>query len=117
MNTVTRSLCLGSVMMMVLASSTLANPIRQTSAVYQPPIGCPPGFQPATYPLNAQLGCLPTQIQAEPTQPDPVVKIRTVEFQALPPGGCPPGWVAARSPLNFQLGCLPTQLQFSPNPR
>lgn len=35
----------------------------------QPPIGCAPGWKQATQPLNPQLGCLPTQLQATPNHP------------------------------------------------
>ncbi|MEO0374589.1 MAG: hypothetical protein AAF329_08195, partial [Cyanobacteria bacterium P01_A01_bin.17] len=51
---------------------------RQKTSIFQsvqkrpqqlPPQGCAPGWKQATHPLNPQLGCLPTQLQATPSRP------------------------------------------------
>ncbi|MGB7414979.1 MAG: hypothetical protein WA902_12295 [Thermosynechococcaceae cyanobacterium] len=34
-----------------------------------PSQGCSPGFKQAVHPLNPQLGCLPTNLQAAPNRP------------------------------------------------
>ncbi len=88
-----------------------AQPMRTT------PGGCPPGFKQAMHPLNPQLGCLPTNLQANPDQPSQGQK-RPVVFQpAQLPGpmpGCPTGFKQAVHPLNPQLGCLPTNMLLKP---
>lgn len=97
------------------------------------PEGCPPGWEQATYPLNPQLGCLPTHETTEggieksdpgtvecPEGTVPAVpplnpalgcisdtlkaNVVVVEFH---PDECPDGWVRAEPPLNPELGCLP----------
>lgn len=104
-------------LMNVIALGALLTTAAPIAAVAQPPQipGCPPGWVPATPPVNPQLGCLPGQMQARPTTRPAL--IRKTQFKAqpkkvqLPPPGCAPGWTQAVHPLNPQLGCLPTQIQ------
>ena len=65
------------------------------------PGDCPPGFRPATPPLNPALGCLPNNLFL-PTGPDGVLNI--------PEGMCPEGWRPVTPPLNPLLVCLPNQI-------
>ncbi|WP_404789692.1 hypothetical protein [Altericista sp. CCNU0014] len=106
---------------LAIASSALAVPQFSGAAHQsQPPTGCPPGWEQATYPLNPQLGCLPTHIQAKPGQSESQTMMKPLKvqgFQEQPPTGCRPGWSQAKHPLNFQLGCLPGQIQSAPQPR
>jgi hypothetical protein len=96
------------------------------------PEGCPPGWEQATYPLNPQLGCLPTHETAaggaeaiDPGSidcPEGTVKavpplnpalgcvpatIAANVVVAFHPDACPDGWVRAEPPLNPDLGCIP----------
>ena len=72
-----------------------AKPDRPEIAV---PGICPPGWRPATPPLNPALGCLPNTLYLPPGRdgaPD------------IPEGKCPGGWEPVTPPLNPMLICKP----------
>jgi|GEM_PF-2372614 len=73
-----------------------------------PPGDCPPGFRPATQPLNPALGCLPNNfyIQLDPNG----------RLPNIPDGDCPEEWQPVTPPLNPMLICLPGQLTTAPPP-
>ncbi len=88
MKILTASLALGMVLSASLAGSAAA--LTRTTLTQRlaplPPIGCPPGWQLATPPLNPQLGCIPNQIQA-PEQPQPAptrLQVSPQQIQLLP---------------------------------
>ncbi|HEY9828830.1 MAG TPA: hypothetical protein V6D19_25705 [Stenomitos sp.] len=86
-----------------------------------PPGGCAPGWKPATYPLNPQLGCLPTRVQLDTgARTDGGGNSSSGQLMipngglAQPTGQCKPGWSTVTYPLNVQLRCLPRQMQAAP---
>ena len=66
---------------------------------------CPPGWRPATPPLNPALGCLPNSVYFSPPSNGVIV---------VPPGKCPGGWKPVTPPLNPMLICLPTVFTGAP---
>lgn len=99
----TRTLITLSILLL-LAATTFSPAVRaQEAACCQAhrsscPGVCPPGFHPATPPLNPALGCLPDSFYL------PIGPNGTPE---IPPGRCPDGWEPVTPPRNPMLICQP----------
>lgn len=59
---------------------------------------CPPGWRPATPPLNPALGCLPNSEYLAPGREGAI---------GIPDGRCPDGWEPLTPPRNPMLICKP----------